>query len=83
MAQFYIDKDLRSGRVFIAPMGKTSLGPYVVECDKAYQATDLLRKLNSGLLKGPCSDAKLWIEDSPLEGPLGEVKVFKLKKGSE
>lgn len=80
MSSFYIDKDLRSGRVFIAPLEKSPLGPFVIECDKAYQANDLLKKLNSKLLKDPYNDAKIWIEDEPLKGPLGTVRVFKLKK---
>lgn len=79
MPSFYIDRDLRSGRVFIASIKRSACGPYVIECKRAYEANDLLRKLNAGLIKGPLETPDLWVEEEELESPLGRVKVYKLK----
>lgn len=76
---FYIDKDLKSNRVYIATTVKTELGPFVIECDKAYKAHELVKKLNASLLKSPSHDLSLWEELKPLTGPLGSVRVFKVR----
>lgn len=80
MVSFYLDKDLRSNRVFIAPAGKAVDGPYLIECSKAYQAHDLLKKLNAGILLGPRERPEIWQQIDSIINSLGEVEVFILKK---
>ncbi len=83
MPRYYIDKDLRGNKVYLAPMEKTAeyreFVPFIIEVSPAYKAHGLLTKLNAGLIKDPVNDPGLWLKIEALAGPLGTVRVFKLK----
>ena len=79
MSSFYIDRDVRNNKTYIASYTKDPIGPYVIECEKAYQADTLVKKLNAGAIKGPAIDETNYERLEDLVNSLGSVKVFRYK----
>ena len=53
MKAFYIDRDLRTSKIYIVPFSQKKDEAYVIECPNISYAEDLLKKLNYLGLKAP------------------------------
>ena len=75
--KYYIDTDLKTSRIYIAPFSQSDDSPYLIECEHMGQAESLLRKLNFGSEKSPLEEPKRYIllERISIE-KLGELDIF-------
>ncbi len=79
---FYLDCDLRQGRIFIAPtLQKVPL--YLIEVAHRGEGDRLLRDLNFGRMNGPLRSPELYELVETVEEQLGKLKgtimIYKLK----
>lgn len=75
---FYINKDLRKSKIYLAPFKVEKGGAYLIECSNLYEAEALIKKLNIlGLEPPPKNKAdfkKIGIDE---EGDRGTVAIYK------
>lgn len=73
---YFLDQDLRKGKTYISHTNKFDGFRLLIECEKVYQARELLRALNAGITKGPIESPDLYQELEPLPG-LEKVRLFR------
>lgn len=73
---FYIDSDLRTSRIFIAPYKQIKGDPYVIECNSNWEANNFLKKLNARTIKGPIEDVDSYHLKEIMKDPLGNLRVY-------
>ncbi|MBF0313147.1 MAG: hypothetical protein HQK50_00640 [Oligoflexia bacterium] len=74
---FYIDIDLRSSRICLAPYQQLKGKAYVIECDSRWAAEQLLKKINARSVKGPMEDPQNYSHVETIKDPLGELRIFR------
>ena len=80
MKSFYIDKDLRTSKIYIVPFSQKKDHAYVIECSHIHEAENLLRKLNYLGLKPPLENSSDFERvDTYKEGDQRMVAIFRCK----
>jgi len=79
MQSFYIDTDLKTSRIFVAPFPQIKKSAYVILADNRSQADTLLRKLTAGLLKSPLAQSEIYqIFEIITDAKLGIITIYQL-----
>ncbi len=78
--QYYLDQDLRQNIFYLAPFGKVQGPSFVIAFDKRFEADNFLRKLNSGMIKGPHEDLSCYEKIGEEVLMKKTLIVFRVKK---
>lgn len=76
---FYVDTDLKSGRIYVAPFIVDKKCPYLIIVDNVAQGDKLAKDLSYNGLKGPLKDSSKYELIETVEESLGKVNVYRLK----
>ena len=76
--QFYINKDIRKSKIYLAPFKVEKNAAYLIECSNLYEAESLIKKLNF-LGLGPPPENKVNFKQVRIEeeGDRGTVAIYK------
>ena len=80
MKSFYIDRDLRTSKIYLVPFSQILNSAYVIECPNINYAESLLKKLNYlGLKPPPQNRTDFEKVDSYKEGDHRMVAIYRCK----
>ena len=80
MKAFYIDRDLKTSKIYLVPFSQKKNNAYVIECPNISYAENLLKKLNYlGLKPPPLNNTDFEKVDTYKESDHRMVAIYRCK----